>query len=123
MKTYGLRLVVEKIDLENPKKIISRDELSTIPIKKAKNIPVCRHFLIYLLGHPSPQKDKKLAASMPSAARIRPCRLPSRAKAHSDSLSIDFTPGRNALDFVFDKTSGRSGYAGVVAHPELLLGK
>src|SRR6478609_3965783 len=51
--------------------------------------PVCLHFLIYLLGHPSPQKDKKLVASMPSAARIRPCRLPSRAKAHSDSLSID----------------------------------
>jgi len=38
MTTYGLRLVVEKIDLENPKKIITRDELSTIPIKKAKNI-------------------------------------------------------------------------------------
>ncbi len=61
-----------------------------------------------------------MAANMPSAACIRPRHLPSRAEAHSDSLSIDFTPDRNALVFVYDKTSGRSGYARVVAHPVLL---
>ena len=40
--------------------------------KNKKNLTVCRHFLRYFLGLPSPQKDKKLATSMPSAARIRP---------------------------------------------------
>ena len=38
MANYGLRLVVEKIDLENKNEILSRDELSTITIKSPTTI-------------------------------------------------------------------------------------
>lgn len=38
MSTYGLRLVVEKVDLKNGHRIIHRDELSTIEIKNPNTI-------------------------------------------------------------------------------------
>jgi hypothetical protein len=38
MTNYGLRLIVEKIDLENKNTIRERDELSTIKIKNPSTI-------------------------------------------------------------------------------------
>ena len=38
MANYAVRIVAEKIDLENDNRVVDRDELSSISIKAPKNI-------------------------------------------------------------------------------------